>query len=53
LVTDNIPPRFFLSPKARAGILRRAAKRGKALPEALERALRAVADRDRSGTETT
>jgi DNA (cytosine-5)-methyltransferase 1 len=33
-----------LSPKACAGILRRAAKRGKALPEALERALRAVAE---------
>ena len=44
LQKSEIPSRFFLSPKACAGILRRAAKRGKALPEALDRALRAVAE---------
>lgn len=36
-------PKYFLSPRACAGILRRAEKRGKALPERLEAALRAVA----------
>ena len=36
-------PRYFLSSKACAGILRRAAKRGKDLPPALRRALEAVA----------
>jgi hypothetical protein len=43
--TGSVPPRFFLSPKACAGILRRAEKRGKKLPEALDRALRAAASR--------
>ena len=38
-----IPPRFFLSAKACAGILRRARDRGKALPDALRMALEAVA----------
>ena len=33
-------PKYLLSPKACSGILRRAAKRGKTLPEALEAALR-------------
>lgn len=40
----EIPQRYFLSPKACAGILLRAERRGKELPEQLERALRAVAD---------
>ena len=35
--------KYYLSPKACAGILRRAAKRGKALPVLLHRALSAVA----------
>ena len=43
LETGSIPPRFFLSSKACAGILRRAEKRGKELPEALRQALGAVA----------
>jgi hypothetical protein len=43
--TGSVPQRFFLSPKACAGILRRAAKRGKKLPEALEAALQAAASR--------
>src|SRR3546814_19827000 len=38
-----IPQRFFLSAKACLGILRRAEKRGKELPEQLARALQAVA----------
>ena len=40
---------YWLSPKACAGILRRAAKRGKRLPEPLERALAAAAQ-DITGT---
>lgn len=42
LETGLIPQRFFLSAKACAGILRRAEKRGKTLPEALATALRAA-----------
>lgn len=42
LETGDLPRRYFLSEKACAGILRRAAKRGKKLPEALQRALSAV-----------
>jgi len=42
LETDPIPQKYFLSGKACAGILRRAAKRGKELPPALMTALRAV-----------
>ena len=43
LKRGSIPPRFFLSSKACAGILRRAAKRGKSLPPSLHAALRAAA----------
>ena len=39
LVAD-VPPRFYLSPKAAAGIIRRAEKRGRELPEHLAEALR-------------
>lgn len=39
----DVHPRFSLSPKAAAGILRRAAKRGRELPQALAEALRALA----------
>ncbi len=42
LETGDVPRRFFLSPRACAGILRRAEKRGKALPYQLERALTEV-----------
>jgi hypothetical protein len=38
-----IPQRFFLSRKACSGIIRRAEKRGKELPEQLRAALLAVA----------
>ncbi|AEJ94027.1 hypothetical protein THIBAULT_104 [Mycobacterium phage Thibault] len=36
--------KYFLSAKACQGILRRAAKRGRKLPEPLEQALRAIAN---------
>jgi len=45
LETGDVPPRYFLSPKACAGILRRATKRERALPPVLDEALREVASR--------
>jgi hypothetical protein len=39
---DNVDPKYYLSPKACAGILRRAEARGKALPQALMTALEAA-----------
>jgi hypothetical protein len=39
----DVPPRFFLSQRACAGILRRAERRGKTLPPMLDQALRQVA----------
>ena len=45
LETGDVPQRFYLSPRACAGILRRAAKRGKELPPALRAALTQVATR--------
>ena len=44
LETGTVPQRYFLSATACRGILRRAEKRGKKLPEPLERALRLVGD---------
>lgn len=41
----SVPPKYSLSPMACQGILRRAEKRGKRLPEHLEAALVAVAGR--------
>jgi hypothetical protein len=41
--TPDVPRQYYLSPKACAGILRRAEKRGKALPPMLAEALIAVA----------
>ncbi len=46
LEQTSIPQRFFLSSTACAGILRRADKRGKQLPEQLKQALTAVAARE-------
>lgn len=43
ILESETSERFYLSPKACAGILRRAASRGKELPEPLARALRVVA----------
>ncbi|MNR12316.1 hypothetical protein D3C85_1286660 [compost metagenome] len=48
LETDSIPPRYFLSEKACAGILRRAEARGRTLPEQLLSALRSSADAEKS-----
>jgi hypothetical protein len=42
LETGDLPQRFFLSATACQGILRRAEKRGKQLPEQLQRALESV-----------
>ena len=42
LETGAVGPQYYLSPKACAGILRRADKRGKVLPPALMSALAAV-----------
>jgi hypothetical protein len=41
--TGSVPPRYSLSKKACQGILRRAEKRGKALPQALHEALARIA----------
>jgi hypothetical protein len=43
LETGEVPQRYYLSATACRGILRRAEKRGKELPEALRSALLAVA----------
>ncbi len=43
LETGDVPQRFFLSATACQGILRRAEKRGKALPPSLQQALELVA----------
>jgi hypothetical protein len=50
LETGDVPQKFFLSPVACAGILRRAAKRGKTLPEALRLALQQVVDSGQNST---
>jgi hypothetical protein len=36
---QDVPKRYYLSPKAAEGILRRAERRGKTLPDMLRRAL--------------
>lgn len=43
VLESHVPPRFFLSARAAAGILRRAAKRGRTLPSRLQQALEALA----------
>ena len=42
ILEANAPEKYFLSPKACAGILRRAEKRGKELPQMLKEALEEV-----------
>ena len=42
LETGDVPRKYYLSPKACAGILRRASKRGKDLPPQLQKALEQV-----------
>jgi hypothetical protein len=43
VLEPTAPPRFFLSARAAAGILRRASKRGRTLPTELDRALTSLA----------
>ena len=43
ILEDDPDPKYLLSPRACSGILNRAEKRGKELPEMLEEALRSVA----------
>jgi hypothetical protein len=43
VLQDDVPSKYFLSPRAAAGILRRVEKRGRALPSHLLAALEAVA----------
>ena len=47
LETGSLPPRFYLSPKACAGILRRAEKRGKELPLMLKQALESACQNEK------
>ena len=44
LETGDVPRKYYLSPKACRGILRRAEKRGRALPQSLKLALEQVAN---------
>ena len=46
ILEPEVPPKYWLSPKACRGILRRAEKRGRELPEALAQALRERARSD-------
>jgi len=48
LETSPVPPRYFLTPRAAAGILRRAERRERTLPEPLRRALEGLAARSSS-----
>ena len=50
LETGVVPQRYFLSAKACRGILRRAERRGKALPPPLQAALQVVADSEPTST---
>jgi hypothetical protein len=52
LETGDVPLRYFLSARACRGILRRAERRGKRLPEHLELALLRVADSEPISTAT-
>jgi hypothetical protein len=45
LETGDVQRKYYLTPRACQGILRRAEKRGKALPPLLEHSLRTVAER--------
>lgn len=49
----TVPSRFYLSQKAAAGILRRAEKRGRALPPALDNALRTLSTSSAEDRTTT
>lgn len=53
VLEPSVAPKYFLSPLACRGIIRRAAKRGKALPTQLGAALQAVASRHPEEAEKT
>ena len=46
LQMQDVPPQYYLSQRACKGILRRAEKRGKKLPDQLKQALQEVANRE-------
>jgi hypothetical protein len=50
ILEPDVPQKYFLSPKAAAGILRRAERRGKTLPPLLYRALCALAGQQPEAT---
>jgi hypothetical protein len=52
ILEANAPERYYLSAKACEGILRRAEKRGKELPQMLKEALEQMIEREKA-TETT
>jgi hypothetical protein len=52
ILEARCPSKYYLSPRAAHGILYRAARRGKELPEHLSRALREVARRARLARRT-
>jgi hypothetical protein len=53
VLESHVPQRFFLSPRAAAGILRRAEKRGRTLPARLQSALESLAIQQETKTITT
>jgi site-specific DNA-cytosine methylase len=53
VLESHAPQRFFLSPKAAQGILRRAKKRGRTLPRRLQEALESLATRQAADGKTT
>jgi hypothetical protein len=53
VLEETVPERFYLSPRAAAGILRRAEKRGRELPPALATALQVLASHHRDDDRRT
>lgn len=53
ILEPNVAPKYYLSPRACRGILRRAEKRGRTLPPPLAAALRAAAQTGQDDGETT
>jgi hypothetical protein len=53
ILLAQVPEKYYLSPKACLGILRRASERGKELPEVLKRALERQAQNQIGGEEPT
>lgn len=51
ILETDAPPRYFLSPRACQGILRRAERRGRPLPELLLRSLQVVAAQNEPGNQ--